>query len=203
MFRFILRDKAFNQKLFSLTLPISLQNLMLAMVAAADAFMLGRVSQNAMAAVSLAAQITFLQSVLLSGIVMGIGALGSQYWGKGDPAALSKIFGLSVRDSSVISILFFAVCFWFPEQLMLLFTHDDFLVSLGAEYLKITSWSYILIGISQCYLAMMRISNHAVRSAVIGSGAVVLNIIFNFIFIFNSRIILFKNFFLFFRKSII
>ena len=111
MFRFILRDKAFNQKLFSLTLPISLQNLMLAMVAAADAFMLGRVSQNAMAAVSLAAQITFLQSVLLSGIVMGIGALGSQYWGKGDPAALSKIFGLSVRDSSVISILFFAVVY--------------------------------------------------------------------------------------------
>ena len=42
----------FYKKLMRLTLPIALQSLLLASVAAADAFMLGRIEQNAMAAVS-------------------------------------------------------------------------------------------------------------------------------------------------------
>ena len=45
-------DQLFNRKLLRLAFPITLQNLMLALVAAAAAIMLGRVSQNAMAAVN-------------------------------------------------------------------------------------------------------------------------------------------------------
>lgn len=50
-------DKAFYQKLWGLMIPIVLQNLMLALVAVADAFMLGGMNQNYMSAVSLATQI--------------------------------------------------------------------------------------------------------------------------------------------------
>ena len=57
----IIHDKAFNRKLLSLALPIAFQNLMLALVAAADALMLGRFNQNAMAAVSLATQVQFVR----------------------------------------------------------------------------------------------------------------------------------------------
>ena len=59
-------DRTFNKKLLSLTLPIMMQNLMLALVAAADAMMLGMVNQNAMAAVSLATQVQFVQNMLLA-----------------------------------------------------------------------------------------------------------------------------------------
>ena len=45
-------DKAFYQKLWGLMIPIVLQNLMLALVAVADAFMLGGMNQNYMSAVS-------------------------------------------------------------------------------------------------------------------------------------------------------
>lgn len=81
-FRDIFNDRVFNRKLLSLAFPITLQNLMLALVAAADAVMLGKVSQNAMAAVSLATQIQFVQNMLLGAIVSGVGILGAQYWGK-------------------------------------------------------------------------------------------------------------------------
>ena len=47
------KDEAFYKKLWSLMVPIVLQNLMLAMVAVADAFMLGGMDQNYMSAVSL------------------------------------------------------------------------------------------------------------------------------------------------------
>ena len=62
---------------------------------------------------------------------------------------------------------------------MLLFAHDPELVEIGAEYLRVAGWSYLLTGVSQCYLAIMRVSEHASRSAWISSGAVILNIVLN------------------------
>lgn len=67
-------------------LPMMLQNLMLALVAVADAFMLGGMDQNYMSAVSLATQIQFIQNMLLSAATGGLAILGAQYWGR----AISK-----------------------------------------------------------------------------------------------------------------
>lgn len=184
-FHDLIRNQTFNKKLFSLTFPITMQNLMLALVAAADALMLGRVGQQEMAAVSLATQIQFVQILFLAAIANGIAVLGAQYWGKKDTFVLNRIFGLSVQCAIVISLLFFAGCFFLPEKLMLAFTHDDDLIRIGADYLRIASWSYLITGISQCYLAIMRVSEHAARSAWISSGAVILNIGLNMVFIFG------------------
>ena len=181
----IFNDKDFNRKLFRLALPITLQSLMLALVAAADAIMLGRVSQNAMAAVSLATQIQFVQNMILGAIVCGVGILGAQYWGKRDFKKMSEIFSLSLQVAVLVSVVFFLGCIIYPEKLMLLFAHDSELLKSGAEYLRIASWSYLLTGVSQCYLAIMRVSEHASRSAWISSGAVILNIVLNAVFIFG------------------
>lgn len=178
-------DKAFNYKLISLAAPITLQNLMVALVAAADAFMLGKLDQDAMAAVSLATQIQFVQTCFVGSIIGGVGIMGAQYWGKGDMPVMEKIFGLSIRESTLLSLLFFAGCFFIPETCMKLFASDPILIRIGAEYLRIASWSYIICSLSQCYLALMRVSEHAACSAYISSGAVVLNIIFNAFFIFG------------------
>ena len=178
-------DQVFNRKLLRLAFPITLQNLMLALVAAADAIMLGRVSQNAMAAVSLATQIQFVQNMLLGAIVSGVGILGAQYWGKRDFRKMGEIFSLSIHEAVLVSTAFFLGCRFVPEKLMLLFAHDPELVEIGAEYLRVASWSYLLTGISQCYLAIMRVSEHASRSAWISSGAVILNIVLNAVFIFG------------------
>ena len=85
------KDEAFYKKLWSLMVPIVLQNLMLAMVAVADAFMLGGMDQNYMSAVSLATQIQFIQNMFLSAATASLGILGAQYWGKGDKKTLDEI----------------------------------------------------------------------------------------------------------------
>ena len=181
----IWHDKVFNRKLLSLTAPITLQNLMLALVAAGDALMLGKLSQDAMAAVSLATQIQFVQNMLIGSIMGGVGILGAQYWGKKDRKILGQIFGLSVRESLLISIAFFIGCRYYPKILMRIFASDPLLIELGAQYLEVAAWSYLITGISQSYLAIMRVTDHASRSAWISSGAVILNIILNAVFIFG------------------
>ena len=74
----VFSDKRFNGQLWRLALPIMIQSLMLASVAAADAFMLGGVDQNSMAAVSLASQIQFIQNMAVSSIVSSTAILGAQ-----------------------------------------------------------------------------------------------------------------------------
>ena len=121
----IFGDKIFYGKLWKLTVPIAVQSLMLASVAAADAIMLGRVEQNAMAAVSLATQIQFIQNMVLGAIVAGLVILGAQYWGKGDKKTINDLFCMSIRLAGVTSILFFIGCIFFPRWLMLIFTNEE------------------------------------------------------------------------------
>lgn len=178
-------DKVFLKRLFQLTAPIALQSLMLASVAAADAIMLGSADQNSMAAVSLATQVQFIQNMLLMAFASASGILGAQYWGKGDKRTVNDIFCISIRYSGLISILFFGGCVFFPGYLMRIFTNEEVLISIGVRYLRVAGWSYLLTGFSQCYLAIMKVSDHASKTALISSGAVILNIVLNAVFIFG------------------
>lgn len=178
-------DREFIGKLMRLTWPIALQSLMLAAVAAADAFMLGRIEQNSMAAVSLASQVQFIQNMLL-GAATGAGAiLGAQYWGRGDRITMQEIFCMMIRLNGIVSVAFFVMCIGIPEYLMRLFASDPELIRIGSEYLRIAGWSYLFTGISQCYLTFMKVTEHVKASAFISSFAVVMNIILNSILIFG------------------
>ena len=145
--------KTFYDRLVKLALPIALQSLMLAAVAAGDALMLGRIAQEEMTAVSLATQIQFVQNMFIMGVTGAGAILGAQYWGKG--------------------------------ELMHIFTHDELLIVIGAAYLRIAGVSYLISGVSQCYLTTMKVTDHVPPSAWISSAAVVINIILNAIFIFG------------------
>ncbi len=68
---------------------------------------------------------------------------------------------------------------------MHIFTNDAPLVTIGSSYLRIAGWSYLITGISQCYLTTMKVSEHVKPGAVISSCAVILNICLNAVFIFG------------------
>ena len=141
-------DTIFYKKLLGLMLPMMLQNLMLALVAVADAFMLGGMDQNYMSAVSLATQIQFIQNMLLSAATGGLAILGAQYWGRGNIKTLDDIFCMALRLCGLVSIAFFIACICFPQYLMLFFTDEPVLIGYGVQYLRIAGFSYLLTGIS-------------------------------------------------------
>ena len=180
------KDTVFYKKLWNLMIPIVLQNLMLALVAVADAFMLGGLDQDYMSAVSLATQIQFIQNMFLSAATASLGILGAQYWGKGDIRTLDDIFCMALRLCGLVSVIFFVACMFFPRYLMLLFTNETILIDYGISYLRIAGFSYLLTGISQCYLVIMKTSEHARTTAIISSATVCINIVLNAIFIFGG-----------------
>lgn len=177
--------KEFYQKLWKLMIPIAFQSFMLASVAVGDTIMLGRIEQNAMSAVSLASQIQFIQNMMLGGITGAIGILGAQYWGKDNKERVNDIFMIGLRLAGIISISFFIGCCFFPEILMRFFTDEQVLIDIGCSYLRIAGCSYLLTGISQCYLSLMKITDRAVYTAWISAVTVVLNLLLNGLLIFG------------------
>ena len=60
------QQQQFNRTLFAMVLPIAFQSFMAAAVNASDAVMLGFLEQDAMSAVSLAGQITFVLNLCVT-----------------------------------------------------------------------------------------------------------------------------------------
>lgn len=79
---------------------------MTALVGACDAIMLGKLSQNAMSAVSLATQVTFVFNLFMYAFVTGENMFVAQYYGKGDYKGISKIFSLVTRHAELLQLYF-------------------------------------------------------------------------------------------------
>mgnify|MGYP002796908940 CR=1 FL=1 len=89
-----MEKKEFRKKLLSLVLPITFQKLMLAVVSASDALMVGAIRQDLLSAVSLASQVTFVYNLFLAALTIGTSMFAAQYWGKRDYASVEKILGI-------------------------------------------------------------------------------------------------------------
>ena len=175
------------RRFLPLALPIAFQYLMLALVGASDAFMLGRLDQDAMASVSLATQVQFLQNMVVCAIAVGLSVLGAQYRGKGDATSVGRVFWIGLKGSTAVSALVAFACLLAPEQLMRIFAAPGPLVGLGADYLRIAGVSYFLTGLTQCCHSVLKLTDavHARRSAMISTLTVLLNIALNFVLIFG------------------
>jgi Na+-driven multidrug efflux pump len=75
----------FGRQLAMLVIPITMQNLISASVGVADVFMLSFISQTAIAGVSLASQLVFIQQLFLATITTGATMLATQYGGSRIP----------------------------------------------------------------------------------------------------------------------
>ena len=181
----ILDQRYFRNMIFAMVLPIAFQNFMTAAVSASDAIMLGFLEQEALSAVSLAGQVTYVFNLFIMVIVQGTTVLTAQYWGKGNPSAVEKILAIALRSILLISAVFWAASFFFPEYLMKIFTNETALIQKGALYLRIAGFSYIATGFSQVYFCIMKNTGKTVKSTVIGSSAMVLNLVLNTLLIFG------------------
>ena len=168
----LVEKKDFYKELFSLAIPIGMQNLLVALIGASDALMLGRLTQDAVSAVSLANQIAFIMSLFSGAVVGGGGALIAQYWGKGDWTMVKNLFCMLIKWAFGISFVFFALAMFAPELLMRIYTPDAALIKIGASYLRAVSLSYLFTGVTQCYYLIMKLEGKAPKSRTGGAHLV-------------------------------
>lgn len=178
-------NKNFYRELFSLAVPIGLQNLLVALIGASDALMLGRLAQDAVSAVSLANQVVFIMGLFHAAVVGGGGALIAQYIGKGDKRMAKNLLCMIMKWAFGISLAFFALAMLAPRQLMRIYTPDESLIQIGASYLRIVSFSYLFSGVTQCYYLVMKTEGKAVKSVAISVAALVTDMVVDFFLIYG------------------
>ena len=177
--------KQFNKELLSLAIPLALQNLLTTLVGASDALMLGRLHQDAIAAVSLANQVSFIMSMFYGAVVGAASVLIAQYWGKKDYLNAKRFLGMSIRYAFVIGAVFMGLALIFSEQLIAILTPEPALIRIGAGYLRIVCFSYIFSSVSQCYLMMMKVSGFAKLSVWISAVTVIVDMTADFFLIYG------------------
>ncbi len=183
--RMSLEDKRFYSHVFRLVMPMAVQNLINVGVTSTDVIMLGKVGETALSGVSLANQIYFILSLLYFGLTSGACVLTAQYWGKKDTRTIEKVMGMSFRISILAGIVFAAAAFFFPHQLMRIFTEDEAVIAVGVSYLKIVAFSYVLSAFTNVYLNIIRSIEQVVIATIVYGTSLAANIILNAIFIFG------------------
>ena len=176
--------KSFYRMVFRLALPIALQNLINTALSSADVVMLNYVSQEALAAVSLATNISFILGSVYFGMSSGASVLISQYWGKRDYDTIERVMGIAFRISMTVALVFAVAATLFPAALMRLYTGDEKLIVEGTTYLRVVGVSFLFMGVSMMYLNMMRAMERVVLSTATYFISFITNVILNAFFIF-------------------
>lgn len=176
---------AFYKTIIGLVVPMALQNLINVGVTAADVVMLGAVGETALSGAFLAGQVQYIMTLFLFGLTSGATVLTAQYWGKGDRETIEKILGMTVKAAVLVTVLFTAAAFAAPSLLMRIFTSDPAVIAEGVKYLRIVAFTYIMIGVTQAYLYVMRSVERVVVATVVYLCSLLCNIVMNSVFIFG------------------
>ncbi len=175
----------FYKILFSLAVPIILQNLMQTFVNMLDTIMVGQLGTAEIASVGLGNQVFFILNMICFGISSGGSIFISQFWGKKDIAGIHKTLGIMLSFVCFVALIFTLLALFVPEILIGLYSRDAIVIAYGAKYLRTIAISYVFLAICYPVEFALKSTGHAYLPMICTIIAIVLNTAFNYIFIFG------------------
>jgi len=150
------QDKTYYAELLRIGLPIMVQNLIFSGLLMIDNVMIGGLGSAAISAVGIANRLSFVFILLLFGVNSGACGFSSQFWGKGDLVSVRKVLGVSLHLCMAAAVPFFLVSQFLPRQVIAFFIRDARVVELGAAFLRINGWSFLVQSVSATYAIQSR-----------------------------------------------
>lgn len=181
-------ENNFYRNIFSIAIPIALQNLITLGTSLMDTVMLGRADTTGvlLSASALANQPFFILQVLTFGIASGSSVLCAQYWGKGDMRPIRDIFSFVLKMAVIVGIIFGVTVLTVPEKVMGLYSNNAEIIMRGSQYLRILGYAYFTFAISNTLLSALR-SIEVLRVSVISSVvSFCTNVFLNWVLIFGN-----------------
>lgn len=178
--------KVFLKEFFVLALPIMLQQLSGTILNICDTIMVGKISDKAISAVTVANKTYLIYALFIYGISSGIMMFMSQYYGakKYKLAKNTLKFGLEV--CIIITAIFVIAIVLFPTFFIHIFVSGKEILDLGTQYIRIVVWSYIPMALSQILAVYFRVFKKQNIPGVMSMVSVGLNILFNYMFIYGK-----------------
>ena len=185
MFTSLRREPGFYKRLFKLSLPMILQNLITFSLGLIDTFMVSQLGNEEMAAVTSANVPVFILTSTIFGVQSGLGILVSQYWGRGDTQSISRALGVASIIGGAITLIPAVLFFCFPVEVMDLLSNRHDLSLLGAPYLRIIGFAFVFNMLSSVYASAMRSVENPTFGMKLFGFSTILNTGLNYLLIFG------------------
>lgn len=171
--------------ILTMSLPIMISMLVQALYNIVDSMFVARVSEAALAAVSLCYPIQMIMVAVACGTGVGINALLSRYLGekKREKASQVAMHGLFC---AICNWLVFAVIgLFFSEAFLRLFSDDVQIIMMGISYMQICTICSFSVFVQITYERIMQSTGNTIYNMVIQGVGALINIILDPIFIFG------------------
>ena len=189
----LIGDRNFYRKVFSVLLPILIQNLITNFVSLLDNIMVGQVGTEPMSGVAIVNQLLFVYNLCALGGLSGAGILTAQYFGKGDHDGIRYTIRVKLLISGIIFFVFGGLLITYGKNMILLFLHEgseglDLAVTLhyGEEYLHVMLLQLLPFVVTMMYASTLRETGETLLPMKAGIAAVLVNLVFNYILIFGK-----------------
>ena len=179
-------DKKFYKRLFLITLPIVIQNLIASSLNMLDTMMIGQVGEVELASVGIANQYYFLFNLIIMGISAGCGVFIAQLWGKKDEKNIKRTLGVGLIGGVLATLVFGLIGLLIPEKIMAIFNIDPNVIEIGSEYLVIVVMSYLFTSITFNYAAALRSVGNTVLPMWASFIGLLTNGFLNYVLIFGK-----------------
>ncbi len=186
MFSKFIGTKDFYKKLFAVSLPIVIQQLITASVQLIDNVMVGRLGESAISSVAVVNQLYFVIILVAFGIIGGAGIYTAQYFGSKDYEKLKETFRFKLSFSIALAVISFIVFKLFGENLIGLFTNNEVTIKNGMDYLSITVFNIFPMFLSFAISSTFREIGLPKPLMKISIAAIIINTVLNYLLIFGN-----------------
>ncbi len=180
------KSTSFCGRLFSLALPIALQNLITFSSGLADSIMVSRLGDGAVSGVYIGNQIGTILILFSGGIESALTVICSQYWGKSEKDPIKKTASAALKLSLCVGLILSVICVCFPEWAVSLFSSEPSSVEYGASYLRILAVSFPFFCFTMVFIAAERAAEAPRLGLYISAISLGVNITLNYLLILGK-----------------
>ena len=186
-------NRRFLRRVFTLMIPVLIQNGITNFVNMLDNVMVGRVGSAETAAVSIASMLIFIFNLCIFGAVSGAGIFGAQFYGAGDTEGLRRTFRFKIVMSAVLTAAATLIFVFFGEFFISLFLTGEGepeviarTAVLAREYLMTMLIGLFPFALVQCFASTLRETGRTVLPMAAGFSATLVNLGLNWVLIFGN-----------------
>ena len=186
-------DKAFYAMVFTIVVPMIVQNGISSFVNLLDNIMVGQTGTEMISGVSIGGQLIFIFNICVFGGISGAGIFTAQFFGKQDYEGVRATFRIKLYIVALLLAVFVTGFFIFGERLIGLFLNQEdvtgdaaLTLQTGTAYLKIMLVGLIPFGLSQVYCSTLREGGETMLPMKASIAAVLVNLVFNYLLIFGN-----------------
>ncbi|MEW6085485.1 MAG: MATE family efflux transporter [Chloroflexota bacterium] len=180
------RDPEYFPNIRKIAIPIIVQQFTFAGLNMVGVMMVGQKGETSVAAVGFAGQIAFLLQLVHFGIISGAAMFTAQFWGRGDIPNLRRVLGLCLMIAVSASLVFFALSQFLPAEILGIYTTDNEVIRLGADYIRTYSWTFLFMAVTFSYAFVMRSTGDVKTPTTISVGALSVSTFLSYSLIFGK-----------------